>query len=136
MLGLIISFFLNITLLLRKPPQHMEHIDGDTYNIDFQASHTCLVQNTCKPGTHYSCTLGTCVPCPRDTYQPTWSQSTCWPCPVNTSTDGVGASRHVDCKYSECGYHHHHQQQISVLSSPNFPNNFPAMSTCLWRIRF
>ena len=47
-------------------------------------------------GSFYSCSHGTCLPCPRDTYQPIASETTCWPCPVNTSTDTSGQRWNLD----------------------------------------
>lgn len=45
----------------------------------------------CLPGTYLNGTLNSCVACKKGTYQPSSQQTTCLPCPPNTSTKGTAA---------------------------------------------
>ena len=55
------------------------------------------------PGSHYSCSVGGCQLCGRGSYQPSWSQPRCWPCPAHSHTDTAGATSLGQCKQRGCG---------------------------------
>ncbi len=52
----------------------------------------------CESGNYWKCDIGECTSCPLGYYQPQWGQTSCWPCPFNTTTDWVGATQPTDCK--------------------------------------
>lgn len=43
------------------------------------------------PGSFLNTTLNSCTICKKGTYQPSAQQTSCIPCPPNTSTKGIGA---------------------------------------------
>ncbi|KAF4522838.1 hypothetical protein B566_EDAN008100 [Ephemera danica] len=45
----------------------------------------------CQAGTYLNGTLNNCIACRKGTYQPDAQQTTCIPCPPNTSTQGTGS---------------------------------------------
>lgn len=45
----------------------------------------------CVPGTYLNGTLNECIQCKKRTYQSESQQTSCIPCPPNTSTKGPGA---------------------------------------------
>ncbi|XP_072154980.1 uncharacterized protein uif isoform X2 [Bemisia tabaci] len=51
----------------------------------------------CLPGTYLNGTLNSCVACKKGTYQPSSQQTTCLPCPPNTSTKGTAATSKAEC---------------------------------------
>ncbi|XP_071439306.1 uncharacterized protein uif isoform X2 [Hetaerina americana] len=51
----------------------------------------------CLPGTYLNGTQNSCVACKKGTYQPDGQQTTCLPCPPNTSTKGTGSANKEDC---------------------------------------
>ena len=63
----------------------------------------CL--DPCAAGSFFSCSMRQCLACPRDSYQPQWGQTACWPCPNATHTDGPGATSPAQCKLTDCGRH-------------------------------
>ena len=52
----------------------------------------------CESGYMYDCNTEECQLCPPGSYQPQWGQTSCWPCPANTTTDSPGASTLDMCK--------------------------------------
>ena len=52
----------------------------------------------CESGNYWKCDVSSCVACPQGFYQPQWGQTSCWPCPFNTTTDTEGASSPTECK--------------------------------------
>ena len=52
----------------------------------------------CESGNYWKCDVNTCVPCPQGFYQPQWGQTSCWPCPFNTTTDSEGSTSPTECK--------------------------------------
>ena len=52
----------------------------------------------CESGNYWKCDVSTCVACPQGFYQPQWGQTSCWPCPFNTTTDFEGATSPTECK--------------------------------------
>ena len=52
----------------------------------------------CESGNYWKCDVSSCVACPQGFYQPQWGQTSCWPCPFNTTTDFEGASSPTECK--------------------------------------
>ena len=52
----------------------------------------------CESGNYWKCDIDECTPCPPGFYQPQWGQTSCWPCPYNTTTDAEGATQPTDCK--------------------------------------
>nr|XP_022919679.1 sushi, von Willebrand factor type A, EGF and pentraxin domain-containing protein 1 isoform X1 [Onthophagus taurus] len=51
----------------------------------------------CTPGTYLNGTLNSCEECKKGWYQPESQQTTCLPCPPNTSTKGPGAINAAEC---------------------------------------
>ena len=45
------------------------------------AIYNYIYLDPCAAGSYYSCSLRVCQPCPVDTYQTQWGQTSCWPCP-------------------------------------------------------
>lgn len=108
-------------------------------------------------GEYWKCDIGVCVPCPKGFYQPQWGQTSCWRCPANTTTDSEGATQPTHCKSkwaaprctsgrlaltdslsgrflgSSCPFYV--KDGIGILESPNFPNEYPLMGECHWRVR-
>ena len=52
----------------------------------------------CESGNYWKCDVSTCVACPQGFYQPQWGQTSCWPCPFNTTTDSEGSTSPTECK--------------------------------------
>ncbi|CAG9836717.1 unnamed protein product [Diabrotica balteata] len=50
----------------------------------------------CKPGTYLNGTQNRCVDCNKGFYQSEYQQTTCIPCPPNTSTKGPGGVRYCE----------------------------------------
>ena len=59
---------------------------------------SCLVKDPCETGHYWNCDLGQCSSCPKGFYQPQWGQTSCLPCPFNTTTDAEGATSPTQCK--------------------------------------
>ena len=57
-----------------------------------------LLAVPCESGNYWKCDIDECTPCPQGFYQPQWGQTSCWPCPYNTTTDADGATQPTDCK--------------------------------------
>ena len=57
-----------------------------------------IVSVPCESGNYWKCDVNTCVPCPQGFYQPQWGQTSCWPCPFNTTTDSEGSTSPTECK--------------------------------------
>ena len=57
----------------------------------------------CETGNYWKCDIDECTPCPQGFYQPQWGQTSCWPCPYNTTTDADGATQPTDCKRKTLG---------------------------------
>ncbi|CAH1282118.1 unnamed protein product [Diabrotica balteata] len=51
----------------------------------------------CKPGTYLNGTQNRCVDCNKGFYQSEYQQTTCIPCPPNTSTKGPGGTSKSEC---------------------------------------
>lgn len=51
----------------------------------------------CTPGTYLNGTQNLCLPCKKGYYQPSSQQTTCLPCPPNTSTKNVSAISESEC---------------------------------------
>jgi len=94
---------------------------------------SCLVKVPCESGNYWKCDVSTCVPCPAGFYQPQWGQTSCWPCPFNTTTDADGSTAPTDCKRTKCPFYT--KDGLGILESPNFPGEYPAGTECHWRIR-
>lgn len=148
--GLLTSFSLNVSLLIRKEPSSLAHtppqssigqlsriedleLPSDSNQAEFAYTTACLVQDPCAAGSYYSCSLRVCQPCPVDTYQTQWGQTSCWPCPNRTHTDTVGADSPSQCKLTECGKYS--RSDLAVLETPNYPGGFPVSASCHWRVR-
>ena len=86
----------------------------------------------CLAGSYYSCPARRCLSCPPSSYQPQWGQTSCWPCPVNTTTDSEGTSSPAGCKATHCV--HRSRPGLAVLESPNYPGDFPVSAACHWRV--
>ena len=86
----------------------------------------------CLAGSYYSCPARRCLACPPSSYQPQWGQTSCWPCPVNTTTDSEGTSSPAGCKATHCV--HRSRPGLAVLESPNYPGDFPLSAACHWRV--
>ena len=87
----------------------------------------------------YDCNTEECQQCPPGSYQPQWGQTSCWPCPANTTTDNHGASSLIMCKskYSKnmfnlamiydsghtCPFYT--KEGVGIMESPNYPGHFP-----------
>ena len=148
--GLITSFCLNISLLLRSypaPPLQQARPDlppaapqpdgagpegGQVRREEWVYSTACLVEDPCEAGSYYSCPARTCLPCEPGSFQPVWGQTSCWPCPPNTTTDRAGAGSPAECKQRQCV--HHSRPGLAILQSPNYPAQFPALASCHWRV--
>ena len=87
----------------------------------------------CESGNYWKCDVSTCVACPQGFYQPQWGQTSCWPCPYNTTTDAEGSIAPTDCKRTKCPFYT--KDGLGILESPNFPGEYPAGSECHWRVR-
>ena len=57
-----------------------------------------LLSVPCESGNYWKCDISACVTCPQGYYQPQWGQTSCWPCPYNTTTDTAGSTSPLDCK--------------------------------------
>jgi len=146
--GLLASFSLNVTLLLRKPPPpppqdlagaHLlpsppstPHPGLTPTQRGFAYTTPCLVTVPCEAGHLYDCPSSTCQACPAGSYQPQWGQTACWPCPPNTTTDGPGATGLPHCKRQDCPFYT--KEGVGIMESPNYPLEFPAGSSCRWRV--
>ena len=69
-----------------------------TVKQGFVTSPLICVSVPCESGNYWKCDISECTPCPAGFYQPQWGQTSCWPCPYNTTTDAEGASQPTDCK--------------------------------------
>jgi len=171
-IGLLASFSLNVSLLLRKPAASVSRSvtseDSDPSSSATAASVTgdetggeisnnqgvlsgvdsekqqlssggyayttsCLVKVPCESGNYWKCDVSSCVACPQGFYQPQWGQTSCWPCPFNTTTDFEGASSPTECKRHKCPYYA--KDGLGILESPNFPGEYPTGVECHWRVR-
>eukprot|EP00094_Tigriopus_californicus_P002300 TCALIF_02220-PB protein Name:"Similar to scube2 Signal peptide, CUB and EGF-like domain-containing protein 2 (Danio rerio)" AED:0.03 eAED:0.03 QI:0/0.6/0.5/1/0.6/0.83/6/66/315 len=93
--------------------------------------HSVLVP--CESGHYWKCDIGECAPCPLSFYQPQWGQTSCWPCPFNTTTDEEGSTQPTDCKRRKCPFYT--KDGLGILESPNFPGEYPSSVECHWRVR-
>merc|ERR1719150_943667 len=147
-IGLITSFCLNVTLLVRREPERVVRLEemartgpDDTGSLpeettirdrEFAYTTACLVEDPCLAGSYYSCPARRCLACPPSSHQPQWGQTSCWPCPVNTTTDREGTSSPAGCKATNCV--HRSRPGLAVLESPNYPGHFPVSTSCHWRV--
>ena len=76
----------------------------------------------------YDCNSGECQQCPGGSYQPQWGQTSCWPCPANTTTDHPGAASLDMCKSHACPFYA--KEGVGIMESPNYPRNFPVSTEC------
>ena len=90
------------------------------------------ILDPCLAGSYYSCPARRCLACPPSSYQPQWGQTSCWPCPINTTTDSEGTSSPAGCKATRCV--HRSRPGLAVLESPNYPGDFPVSAACHWRV--
>lgn len=169
-IGLLASFSLNVSLLLRKPstrptssvstssvslsdsaaamaaaaggqvmdssssgPFTSEDNKGQLGAGGYAYTTSCLVKVPCESGNYWKCDVSTCVSCPQGFYQPQWGQTSCWPCPFNTTTDYEGATSPTECKRHKCPFYT--KDGLGILESPNFPGKYPAGAECHWRVR-
>lgn len=151
--GLLASFSLNVTLLMRKPVNvRIPEMDKDYGNfpeptastpemkrstqrpsqLGFAYTTPCLVTVPCESGYMYDCNSGECQQCPGGSYQPQWGQTSCWPCPANTTTDLPGAASLDLCKSHSCPFYA--KEGVGIMESPNYPRNFPTGGECRWRV--
>lgn len=162
--GLLASFSLNVSLLLRKPqtrvlqPDLLENaatvsakntptastpagnqgkgkgaVESKANNLGFAYTTPCLVSVPCDSGEFFDCIFGECRKCPKGTYQPHWGQTSCWPCPANTTTDTTGGSELTQCKRQDCPFYT--REGVGIMESPNYPRDYPFGVTCRWRVR-
>lgn len=155
-IGLITSFCLNISLLLRTYPkpnessQTMNNLKSkgilqdesqaasaaapatQSSKREYVYSTACLVEDPCEAGNYYSCSARSCLPCDLGTFQPVWGQTSCWSCPPNTTTDQPGSSSPTQCKHTACV--HHSRPGLAILQSPNYPGSLPSSTNCHWRV--
>jgi len=153
--GLLASFSLNVTLLLRKPlpPPVSSDNHGSILAAPFSPSPPpfgnlgatssptqrgfayttpCLVTVPCEAGHLYDCPSASCQPCPAGSYQPQWGQTACWPCPPNTTTDSPGGVGLEQCKRQDCPFYT--KEGVGIMETPNYPLPFPASASCRWRV--
>lgn len=108
--------------------------NGDEHNsAGYAYTTSCLVKVPCESGNYWKCDVSSCVACPQGFYQPQWGQTSCWPCPFNTTTDFEGASSPTECKRHKCPFYA--KDGMGILESPNFPGEYPAGAECHWRVR-
>jgi len=150
-IGLLASFSLNVTLLMRKPVLNQVTFPDTNYGyppattptsdirrtekntqLGFAYTTPCLVTVPCESGFMYDCNSGECQQCPHGSYQPQWGQTSCWPCPANTTTDGPGASSLDMCKSHACPFYA--KEGVGIMESPNYPRLFPTGAECRWRV--
>jgi len=154
-IGLLASFSLNVTLLMRKPVNSNIKIPDTNHNyaaypppttttidtlketekssqLGFAYTTPCLVTIPCESGYMYDCNTGECQQCPHGSYQPQWGQTSCWPCPANTTTDQPGAASLDMCKSHSCPFYA--KEGVGIMESPNFPRQFPTGAECRWRV--
>jgi len=158
-IGLLASFSLNVSLLLRKPSlpvnraaaqdtvsvttasigeKGVTHVGSEAEKQELSSggyayTTSCLVKVPCESGNYWKCDVSSCVACPQGFYQPQWGQTSCWPCPFNTTTDFEGASSPTECKRHKCPFYA--KDGLGILESPNFPGEYPAGAECHWRVR-
>ena len=84
----------------------------------------------CESGYMYDCNSGECQQCPGGSYQPQWGQTSCWPCPANTTTDQPGAASLDMCKSHSCPFYA--KEGVGIMESPNYPRNFPVSISVWW----
>jgi len=176
-IGLLASFSLNVSLLLRKPStvtrtlpsegtvseaggrngiaaggtaasiftgdgteitdsQGVSGSDSEKQQLSsggYAYTTSCLVKVPCESGNYWKCDVSSCVACPQGFYQPQWGQTSCWPCPFNTTTDFEGASSPTECKRHKCPFYA--KDGLGILESPNFPGEYPTGVECHWRVR-
>jgi len=151
--GLLASFSLNVTLLLRKPvlklqdnnqnsgprlqtvpglPTNYPPTTERTQQLGFAYTTPCLVTVPCESGYMYDCNTEECQLCPPGSYQPQWGQTSCWPCPANTTTDTPGSSSLDMCKSHTCPFYT--KEGVGIMESPNYPGHFPIEAECRWRV--
>ena len=90
----------------------------------------------CPPGHVLRCEAGgggRCEQCGPGTWQPGWGQERCWQCPPNTTTETGGASSVRECLDLRCG--EVKTDNITILSSPNYPATLPLLASCSWTVR-
>merc|ERR1712038_915068 len=100
--------------------------------LGFAYTTPCLVTIPCESGYMYDCNTGECQQCPHGSYQPQWGQTSCWPCPANTTTDQPGAASLDMCKSHSCPFYA--KEGVGIMESPNFPRHFPTGAECRWRV--
>lgn len=152
--GLLASFSLNVTLLLRKPLPPTMSTDNHASQLPAAATPSpppfgslgpssptqrgfayttpCLVTVPCEAGHLYDCPSASCQPCPAGSYQPQWGQTACWPCPPNTTTDSTGGVGLEQCKRQDCPFYT--KEGVGIMETPNYPLPFPASASCRWRV--
>jgi len=99
---------------------------------EFAYTTACLVQDPCNAGSYFSCITHKCHLCMPGSYQPQWGQTSCWPCPLNTTTDWPGAVSPTQCKLTECV--RRSTPGLAIVESPNYPSQFPSQISCHWKV--
>jgi hypothetical protein len=92
-----------------------------------------LFTELCSSGSYFSCFYSRCLPCSPGSYQPKMGQTSCWPCPPNTTTDGGGTISPTHCKHTACVYRS--TPGLAIVESPNYPAQFPARTNCHWKVK-
>ena len=118
--------------LLQKPLTQLPVLFRVSKTIKTQRNYLIPFSDPCSAGFYYSCPARRCLACPPSSYQPQWGQTSCWPCPVNTTTDSEGTSSPAGCKATHCV--HRSRPGLAVLESPNYPGDFPVSAACHWRV--
>ena len=118
--------------LLQKPLTQLPVLFRVSKTIKTQRNYLVPFSDPCSAGFYYSCPARRCLACPPSSYQPQWGQTSCWPCPVNTTTDSEGTSSPAGCKATHCV--HRSRPGLAVLESPNYPGDFPVSAACHWRV--
>jgi len=150
--GLITSFCLNVSLLLKTYPGNAglgrklelqqadsgklpreNTIESEPLQLEYSYSTSCLVADSCTSGSYYSCAGRECRTCGVGFFQPQLGQTSCWPCPPNTTTDGPGTPSPAQCKQTDCV--HRSTPGLAIVESPNYPGEFPAKTSCHWKVQ-
>ncbi|XP_026474590.1 sushi, von Willebrand factor type A, EGF and pentraxin domain-containing protein 1-like [Ctenocephalides felis] len=67
-----------------------------TLKVGASAVEECSLP-VCTPGSYLNGTLNSCIECRKGTYQSEAQQTSCLPCPPNTSTKGPAATSRAEC---------------------------------------
>lgn len=88
----------------------------------------------CERGTYSTTGLKPCVPCQRNTFQPSHGRTTCVSCPPGVRTSGTGATSFGQCQTRvRCppGQHYNHQRQICRVCPHNTYQGRPGEDSCI-----